>query len=34
MSLMTLMSAFLLNVLPNRNFGDAIAVHDLRGNHV
>ena len=25
------MSAFLLNVLPNRNFGDAIAVQDLRG---
>ena len=24
------MSAFLLNVLPNRNFGDAIAVQDLR----
>ena len=28
------MNAFLLNVLPNQNFGDAIAVQDLRGNHV
>ena len=28
--LKSLMGAFLLNVLPNRNFGDAIAVQDLR----
>ena len=28
------MSTFLLNVPPNRNFGDAIAVQDLRGIHV
>ena len=28
------MSTFVLNVPPNRNFGDAIAVQDLRGIHV
>ena len=27
----SLMSTFVLNVPPNRNFGDAIAVQDLRG---
>ena len=25
------MSTFVLNVPPNRNFGDAIAIQDLRG---
>ena len=28
------MSTFLLNVPSNRNFGDAIAVQDLRGIHI
>ena len=28
------MSRFVLNVSPNRNFGDAIEVQDLRGIHV
>ena len=28
------MSTFLLNVTPNRNFGDAIAVQDMRGIHI
>ena len=28
------MSTFLLNVSPNRNFGDAIAVQDFSGIHV
>ena len=30
----SLMSKFLLNVSPNPNFGDAIAVLDLSGIHV
>ena len=28
----SLMSTFVVNVSPNRNFGDAIAIQDLRGN--
>ena len=27
----SLMSSFVVNVPPNRNFGDAIAIQDLRG---
>ena len=30
----SLMSTFLLNVPQNRNFGDAIAVQDLKGINV